>query len=138
MSTRSAIIVKYSDSKFTGIYCHSDGYPSYNGKLLLEHYTDLKKIEELLALGDISSLAPEIGEKHDFDACDAETVRAYGRDRGETGIEAKTSKSLKALRNKIDHEYAYVYDVETGKWSVYGHGMAGQDLTLVVAREVAV
>lgn len=67
MSTRSRIGVLNEDGTIRSIYVHWDGYPSNNGKILAEHYRDIRKIQKLIELGDISILGPEIGEKHDFD-----------------------------------------------------------------------
>ena len=71
MSTRSHIGIRNEDGSLDVIYCHWDGYPSYNGALLLHHYQAPEKIRELIALGDISSLAesvkPAEGE-HTFDS----------------------------------------------------------------------
>ena len=64
MSTRSRIGILNDDGTVDSIYCHFDGYISNNGKILQEHYTDPAKMAELIALGDISSLAAEIGVQH--------------------------------------------------------------------------
>ena len=60
MSTRSHIGIWNEDGSLDVIYCHWDGYPSYNGAVLLHHYQDPEKIRELIALGDISSLAESV------------------------------------------------------------------------------
>ena len=60
MSTRSHIGIWNEDGSLDVIYCHWDGYPSYNGALLLHRYQDPEKIRELIALGDISSLAESV------------------------------------------------------------------------------
>lgn len=39
MSTRSFICVEQDDGSYKGVYCHSDGYLTYNGAMLLDHYT---------------------------------------------------------------------------------------------------
>ena len=67
MATRSSIAMK-TENGIRGIYCHWDGYPDHNGKILSESYTDADKVKALIDLGDISSLRKEIGEKHSFDA----------------------------------------------------------------------
>lgn len=59
MSTRSRIGIKNSDGTVKSIYCHHDGYPSHVGKILVEHYLDKSKVEQLLELGDMSSLGFE-------------------------------------------------------------------------------
>lgn len=62
MSTRSNIGMVSKDGKSAQvIYCHSDGYPSYNGKILLEHYQDEKKIKQLIKLGTFLTLDPRSG-----------------------------------------------------------------------------
>lgn len=40
MTTRSLIGMQHGDGSITAIYCQCDGYPSYNGKVLRDHYTD--------------------------------------------------------------------------------------------------
>ena len=71
MGTRSNIAIQLPNGKFKQIYAHWDGYPSHNGKILLEHFQDPKKILELIKLGGVSSLAPELkladGTLRDFD-----------------------------------------------------------------------
>jgi hypothetical protein len=69
------------DGSILAVYCHWDGYPSHNGKILNAHYTERSKVQELMDLGDLSSLGPEIGEKHNFDAPPKGQCNAYGRDR---------------------------------------------------------
>jgi hypothetical protein len=131
MATRSSISIRNADGSYTGIYCHFDGYLTNNGRILCEHYTNEDKIRELMALGDISSLKPEIGEQHPFDgpcmfsdpkAYDAYKAKfgswckAYGRDRGEPDCEARTHPTLEALMDQIEQEYDYLWDGE--QWMV--------------------
>lgn len=63
MSTNSTISIQHKDGTIEQIYCHYDGYLSHNGKILLDFYTDRSKVEELIKLGGLSVLAPEIGEQ---------------------------------------------------------------------------
>ena len=92
MATRSCIGIKHGDV-IKSVYCHWDGYLDHNGRILLEHY-DSSKANHLVALGDLSSLRPDVfvaeGVEHSFDAPAEEITVFYGRDRGETGIEFKT------------------------------------------------
>lgn len=122
MGTRSAIIVKTGKKEYKAIYCHWDGYPSHVGRILHEHYNTQEKAETLIALGDISALyeniAPPEGKTHDFDhPCEGVTI-AYGRDRGETGVEAKVAHNVKWVKSRIDHAYFYVF--KDGQWLVNG------------------
>jgi hypothetical protein len=119
MSTRSDIIRENLDGSFDRIYCHWDGYPSSNGKILLHHYTDPAKVDALIRLGDLSSLGPEIGEKHPFDQCPEGQCNAYLRDRGETGTRSmhfKTTSELAAFLKESWTEYCYFFRVADGKW----------------------
>lgn len=56
MSTRSSIAAKLTNGKFGIIYCHHDGYLDGVGLTLRKHYLDQAKIDELILLGNISSL----------------------------------------------------------------------------------
>jgi len=124
MGTRSAIVMHDGNHQnYRGVYCHWDGYPEYNGMILLEHYLDINKVKELISLGDLSSLGDEIGEKHAFNNRDEKYCTFYGRDRGEPETDAKEFVSLEDV---IDYytpagiEYIYVFrpnDYED--WSCY-------------------
>jgi len=135
MSTRSAIGVMHGD-KCKAIYCHSDGYLSYNGKVLLANY-DSAKANQLVAMGDMSALGKEIGEKIDFNDRMvyegdniAKQCRFYGRDRGETGIEFKTFMNDQELFAGVDAEYFYVmkdgvwYVSEGAEWTLLSEALA--------------
>jgi hypothetical protein len=124
MATRSTISMELPDGTVRSIYCHWDGYPSNNGKILLNHYSNREKISKLLDLGSLSCLGDEIGEQHNFDKhSDNEESRnwclAYGRDRGENDVESKvTTKELIA----DSQEYNYLYTLGD-EWIVsYGEG----------------
>ena len=58
MGTRSRIAVMHGPVA-KSVYCHWDGYLEHNGAILLEHY-DSSKANQLVALGDLSSLRPEM------------------------------------------------------------------------------
>ena len=119
MATRSTIGVLNTDGSVTTVYCHWDGYPENNGKLLIENYATENAVRGLIELGSISSLGPKIGEKHPFskfenDSGDHPLVGAakearialaeregwttfYGRDRGETDVAPTPSLALQTL-----------------------------------------
>ena len=118
MSTNATIIAKCKDGKYRCIYTHWDGYPSHNGAILQEDYTDQDKIEELLALGDISILAPSIEcpEGHTFDKAVPGYCVAYGRDRGEEGVDAIVVDTMAKVRENQNQSYNYFWDGES--WTV--------------------
>jgi hypothetical protein len=117
------------------VYCHWDGYLEHNGRILNEHYTASPKVNNLIALGDLSSLRAEIGEKHAFsqlDLCEADreayeaqhgnSCTFYTRDRGEDA----PYKFFANAKEALDHydgswcEYFYLFryddSLESGKW----------------------
>jgi hypothetical protein len=114
MSTRSTIGMENDNGEVRAIYCHWDGYPSNNGAILLEHYNNPQKIEQLLDLGDLSSLRAEIGEKQDFNNPKNDNwCLAYGRDRGEENTSARTYKNKEALlEDESWSEYWYLFTKE--------------------------
>ena len=137
MSTRSNIGIINRDGSVEMIYCHWDGYPSNNGKLLLNHWASEARVRELLALGDLSSLGEEIGEKHNFDFQmklnpeDAGYQRSekmcncYLRDRGEKGkdLKARKYKTVNEVENAFDDDWAdylYLWDCKTNTWLYKG------------------
>jgi len=48
MATTSRIAILNFDGSVDSIYCHYDGYPSHNGKILLKYYNDEMKIRKLI------------------------------------------------------------------------------------------
>lgn len=119
MATRSTIARLNADHTVTAIYCHFDGYIDGNGHILKDHYTDQTRIDQLMALGDLSSLRPEIGETQDFDApTDKDWCLAYGRDRGEEDVSAKTYDTVQAW---LDNGQEYNYLWSGTEWLVAGY-----------------
>lgn len=115
MATRSTIGILYEDGKIDYIYAHWDGYPSHNGRILLEHYKDTQKVKDLISLGDVSILDKEISkpEGHSFEKRVKGYTIFYGRDRGEKGCEPSTVFRKHSMQNQV---YAYLFDVNKGTW----------------------
>jgi hypothetical protein len=121
MSTRSFIGIASNDdsmSRVSGIYCHFDGYPDHHGPILKNHYTTQEKVLQLLALGSISALAPEIGEKHSFQSPKENWALAYHRDRGEehNGCQEYASEDHTRMNCFSDLGVDYAYLFKNGKW----------------------
>ena len=111
MSTRSLIGMK-TGNEVSYIYCHNDGYPEYVGLNLLAHYSKREKVEQLMELGDLSTIGKEIGVKVDFDEFDnfGNQCLAYGRDRGEQNVDARTCNWNEfADKDNIGTEYVYIF-----------------------------
>jgi len=118
MGTSSRIGIRNSDDSMVSIYCHWDGYPEHNGRILVDHYTDEDKIRKLMALGDLSSLGAHIGIKHNFDRHPANWCDAYGRDRGDLGNDAFHNATVQEFFEDFpDQEYSYIFHY--GRWMVW-------------------
>ena len=106
--------------KCKAVYCHWDGYLDHNGRILLEHY-DSSKANHLVALGDMSSLRPNVeipeGKEHSFDEPLDDVTVFYNRDRGETGVDFQVCFSDAEMYDKYEWcEYFYV--MKDGTWYV--------------------
>jgi len=115
VSTRSLIAVRQDDA-YRYIYCHWDGYVEHQWPILTECYDDLDKVNELIDLGDLSSLGREIGEAHDFEAHrhDSGWCLAYGRDRGEEDTGSRIVDYIEDILHGMED---VVYWFEDGKWN---------------------
>ena len=121
MATRSTIAKENADGTITSVYCHWDGYPEGVGYTLADHYTDPAKIDQLLALGDLSVLDAEIGDSNDFDNRIDGICLFYGRDRGEEvpPMTHATFEEWKAIRGDSGCEYGYLWLNGTNVWSIF-------------------
>lgn len=125
MATRSTIALEFADGTIGQVYCHSDGYLSYNGNILMTHYTDPFKVQQLIDNGDLSLLGVDIGGVIDFNApmeyTDNEKAvqcRFYGRDRAESGIDATYFTNFQDYKdNHTEQEYEYILRND-GNWYV--------------------
>lgn len=108
MSTRSNIGIKRKNGNIEVVYCHSDGYLSYNGKMLLDNYQNLDKVNSLINLGDMSYLKEDI-----------ESTFFYGRDREEEDTDKCVYNNLEDYLQNVDLlfiEYIYLFDEVKNKW----------------------
>jgi len=116
MSTRSMIGIQNADGTVKTVYCHYDGYPEHNGKMLLNHYNDKKLTENLIKKGDFSFLAENISDVE------------YYADRGDDDVEPVTYKNVTEFSQNMEDswcEYFYILDA-AGKWYVSNGEMFGE------------
>jgi len=121
MGTRSRIGVMHG-TNCKSVYCHWDGYLDFNGRLLLEHY-DSTKANFLVALGDLSSLRPDVfigeGVEHSFEKPAEDICIFYGRDRGEPDTGFETDDTFeKFFERAKDCGAEYYYIMKDGEWFV--------------------
>ena len=133
MGTRSTIALEFADGTVEQVYCHWDGYLEHNGAILQEHYSDPFKLRDLIDLGGLSSLGPNIGTAHPFSphgskedealyeaAKEAGACTFYARDRGEKLIVHKFNDFQDYLAHHQYEEYEYILRKD-GHWYVQAH-----------------
>ena len=98
MATRSLIALDNTDV-FTSIYCHWNGYLSGVGKSLLENYKDINDVEELLELGDLSTLGYWITE-----------CNPYGKETNEFAKDFSSLQNLIVYFMNSNCEYLYIFN----------------------------
>lgn len=98
------------------VYCHWDGYPSFNGRVLREHYTTVEKVHELIDGGNISSLHTNAGWKNETLP---ETGPQYYTSRGESIRENEPRIDDNIVEYLNDgEEYAYIFN-RFNEWVCY-------------------
>ena len=125
MGTRARVAVTDRANKvFTSAYHHWDGYPSWLGVKLQEHYGNRTRATKLVAGGDMSSCWTT--KRWQKNGCDIE-VHDYGpqyyADRGEKA-DAEICLGMNKLLELCEQdgvEYLYVYKPYSG-WKCYNTG----------------
>ena len=152
MATRSTIALEFADGTIGQVYCHWDGYLSHNGTMLQEYYSNPFILRDLIDLGCLSSLRPQIGTKHPFAHYDVADMTLeqhsnlyrdmctfYDRDRGERSSDATYYNDyLHFLVDGQEEEYDYLLRNIDGvaTWFVSDHGGDFQLLTVALIEEI--
>jgi hypothetical protein len=61
MTTRSTIWINEEDKRI-GVYCHFDGYLQGVGRTLLDYYSEIDKVKQLISHGAIAVLQKNIAQ----------------------------------------------------------------------------
>jgi len=107
MGTRSNIQVEIASGKSLAIYAHWDGYPSHMGQQLLDNYNTQEKAEELVRMGDMSSIGPTLKD-----------CEFYKRDRDETGDDLEPHEVDTFKISSIKQGQEWQYQFTNGRWFV--------------------
>ena len=119
MGTRSLIGKQLKDGSILGVYCHYDGYPEYNGRMLRDKYNTVAKVDKLIDGGDMSCVYTNAGWNN-------ETLPESGplhyTSRGES-LESNAPElysDLNAFLNGADASGAeYTYHYANGEWTCH-------------------
>ena len=119
MGTRSRIGIKLKDDSILSVYCHYDGYPSFNGRVLREFYNTKEKVSQLINGGNMSctwtnagwnnETLPECGPLH-------YTMRGESIEENAPELNKNQSEYLKTADN-CGEEYAYLFT--SAGWTCY-------------------
>jgi len=119
MGTRSRIGIQLSDDSILSVYCHWDGYPEFNGKVLRQFYDTKEKVSQLIDGGNISALHTNAGWNNETLP---QTGPLYYTERGES-IESNAPELSKdhgeylKLSANADEEYSYLF--ADNEWICY-------------------
>ncbi len=97
MSTRAIIGKQIDDDSYLSVYLHREGYVDYSGVLLQTHYATTEQVDQLLALGNMSSLGISVND-----------CLFYNRDTQESWGTAKPK--LRNLQEICSEEWVYIWD----------------------------
>jgi hypothetical protein len=147
MGTRSRIGIELQDSSVVSVYCHWDGYPEHNGRILVKDYTTPEAVKELIDGGSISSLKTEqMWNSQPVRGEDGNIVRdenqnwvyapirpaqpLYHAERGEElSVQHTTFKEF-ASGNLGGEEYVYLFTLNN-EWKCYKIGWGETNTTEV-------
>ena len=114
MGTRSRIGIQLADKSILSVYCHYDGYPSFNGVKLQEHFNSYDKASELIDGGDFSALWTNQGH---YGEVLPEVGPLYYSSRGEDYPPRLDATFGKYLGD--NEEFAYLF--KDGEWVCYNN-----------------
>jgi len=119
MGTRSRIGIQLKDDSILSVYCHYDGYPSFNGRVLREFYNTKEKVSQLINGGNMSctwtnagwnnETLPEMGPLH-------YTMRGESIEDNAPELSKDHGEYLKMSADS-DEEYSYLF--ADGEWICY-------------------
>ena len=120
MGTRSRIGIQLKDDSILSVYCHYDGYPSFNGRGLREFYNTKEKVSQLINGGNMSctwtnagwnnETLPEMGPLH-------YTMRGESIEDNAPELSKNKNEYLKLGGEYGDEEYAYLFT--SAGWTCY-------------------
>jgi hypothetical protein len=115
MGTRSRIGIELSDASILSVYCHYDGYPEFNGKVLRNFYDTKEKASQLINGGNMSCTWTNAGWKNETMS---ESGALYYTSRGES-LESNAPRLDKDMEEFFSDGEEYSYIFRNGNWFAY-------------------
>ena len=136
MGTRSLIGKQLSDGSILAVYCHYDGYPSYNGRMLRDNFDTVEKVNKLIDGGDMSCTWTNAGWNNETLP---ESGPLYYTMRGESleSVAPQLYKDLNEFLCAADDNYGaeYTYHYVNSEWVCHKLN-AGPDRHMVKQEEI--
>ncbi len=116
MGTRSRIGIQLQDESIVSVYCHYDGYPAFNGKVLRDNYDTVEKVKELIDGGNMSCTWTNAGWQNETLP---ESGALYYTSRGES-LEDNAPRIDDNIVEYLNdgEEYAYIFN-RFNEWVCY-------------------
>lgn len=126
MSTRCQIAIEDANGTVRSVYCHHDGYVTGVGAILVQSYSTSEKVEQLLALGSLSSVGELLQQIQNevvavlLHIPHPSGCVAYHRDRGEDYRPPQKWNSADEMADYVLKNFLgdYVYLFRNGDWYV--------------------
>ena len=111
MGTRARIGIEHNDGSITSVYHHWDGYSSWLGVKLNEHYNNTPKVIQLIAGGDMSVCLDD----------DGNPSPQYYSQRGEDCPPRKDSNYQVYTDKDRGEEYHYIWTTDEEWICIHQH-----------------
>jgi hypothetical protein len=115
MGTRSRIGIQLQDESIVSVYCHYDGYPAFNGRVLRDNYDTVEKVKELIDGGNMSCTWTNSGWGNETLP---ESGALYYTSRGES-LESNAPRLDKDMEEFFSDGEEYSYIFRNGNWFAY-------------------
>jgi hypothetical protein len=115
MGTRSRIGIELQDQSIVSVYCHYDGYPAFNGRVLRDNYDTVEKVKELIDGGNMSCTWTNVGWGKETLP---ETGALYYTSRGES-LEDNSPRIDRDMEEFFSDGEEYSYIFRNGNWLAY-------------------
>ena len=134
MGTRSRIGIQLQDESIVSVYCHFDGYPAFNGRVLRDNYDTVEKVKELIDGGNMSCTWTNAGWQNETLP---ESGALYYTSRGES-LEDNAPRIDDDITEFLDNgeEYAYIF-TRADEWICYDLHDISAKLTEIPAGPLA-
>ena len=111
MGTRSRIGIQLKDNSVLSVYCHYDGYPEFNGRVLRDNYDTIEKVRNLIDGGDMSCTWTNAGWNNETLPKSGPLYYTMRNETLESNAPRYDESIFDFLDKKNNEEYAYIWTV---------------------------